>query len=77
MAYGLDTDAFLNAFYRMGSRRDLPEDIFSDNGTNFKGADAELRSMIIKLDNERITQSIADNGIRWHFNPPFAPHMKK
>ena len=75
MAYGLDTDAFLNAFYRMASRRGLPEDIFSDNGTNFKGADAELRSMMSKLDNERIKQSIADKGIRWHFNPPFAPHF--
>ena len=32
--------SFLNAFYRMASRRGLPEEIFSDNGTNFKGADA-------------------------------------
>ena len=34
---GLDTDSFLNAFYRMASCRGLPEDIYSDNGTNFKG----------------------------------------
>ena len=54
MAYGLDTDGFLNSFYRMASRRGLPEDIFSDNGTNFEGEDAELRSMISKLENERI-----------------------
>ena len=59
IAYGLETVAFLNAFYRMASRRGLPEDIFSDNGTNFKGADAELRSLILKLDDERIKQSIA------------------
>ena len=75
MAYGLDTDAFLNAFCRMASRRGRPENIFSDNGKNFKGADAELRFMISKLDNERIKQSIADKGIRWHFNLSFAPHF--
>ena len=31
MAYRLDTDSFLNAFYRMASRRDVPEELFSDN----------------------------------------------
>ena len=31
--------------------------------------------MISKLDNERIKLSIADKGIRWHYNPPFAPHF--
>ena len=59
----------------MASRRGLPEDIFSDNGTNFKGADAELRSLILMLDDERIKQSIAVKEIRWHFNPPFVPHF--
>ena len=28
MAYGLDTDSFLNAFYRMASRRGLPVEVF-------------------------------------------------
>ena len=51
MAYGLDTDVFLNSFYRMASRRGLPEEIFSDNGTNFEDADAELRSITSKLEN--------------------------
>ena len=42
MAYGLDTDSFLNAFNRMGNRRGLPEEMISDNGTNFVGAEREL-----------------------------------
>ena len=49
MAYIQDTDSFLKAFYRMASRRDLPEDFFSDNGTNIKGADAELKSLVKEL----------------------------
>ena len=27
------------------------------------------------MDDERIKQSIADKGIRWHFSPPLAPHF--
>ena len=46
VAFGLDADLFLNAFYRMASRRGLPEEMYSDNGTNFKGADKELKSLI-------------------------------
>ena len=45
IAYGLDTDSFLNAFFRMAGRRGLPEAMYSDNGTNFKGADKELKSL--------------------------------
>ena len=75
MAYGLDTDSFLNAFYRMASRRGLPEEMYSDNGTNFKGADAELKSLVRELDENKIYQSIANKGVTWHFNPPLAPHF--
>ena len=75
MAYGLDTDSFLNAFYRMTSRRGLPEEMYSDNGTNFKGADAELKSLVRELDENKIYQSIANKGVTWHFNPPLAPHF--
>ena len=75
MAYGLDTDSFLNAFYRMASHRGLPEEMYSDNGTNFKGADAELKLLVRELDENKIYQSIANKGVTWHFNPPLAPHF--
>ena len=35
IAYGLDTDSLLNAFYRMTNRRGPPVEMLSDNGTNF------------------------------------------
>ena len=73
VAFGLDTDSFLNAFYRMASRRGLPEEMYSDNGTNFKGADKELKSLISQLGTDKIKESSANKGIQWHFNPPLAP----
>ena len=75
MAYGLDTDSFLNAFSRMVGRRGKPEELFSDKGTNFNGADAELKSLVKELDENKIKQSIANKGIAWNFNPPLAPHF--
>ena len=75
IAFGLDTDSFSNAFYRMTSRRGLPEEMFSDNGTNFKGADRELKTLLSELDETKINVSVANKGVKWHFNPPLAPHF--
>ena len=75
LAFGLDTGAFLNAFYRMVNRRGLPQEVVSDNGGNFVGAEKELRELAKNLDEDKIQRSVANKGIRWHFNPPLAPHF--
>ncbi|XP_033105172.1 uncharacterized protein LOC117107577 [Anneissia japonica] len=75
MAYALDTNSFLNAFYRMVNRRGLPKEVVSDNGGNFIGADKELRELIISIDKDKVQKSTANRGIKWHFNPPLAPHF--
>jgi hypothetical protein len=75
MAFSMDTDSFLNAFYRMVNRRGLPEEIISDNGTNFVGAEKELRQLVERLDKNRIIASTSNKGVKWHFNPPHAPHF--
>ena len=59
----------------MVSRRGLPELVNSDNGTNFKLAEAELRELVQKLDQSRIQKTLANRGIRWQFQPPHAPHF--
>ena len=43
MASSLDTDAFLNAFVRMTARGGWPQQMLSDNGTNFLSASRELQ----------------------------------
>jgi len=75
MAYGLDTDSFLNAFYCMANRRGLPEEMISDNGTNFVGTERELRELVEQLDQDKIEKSAASKGIEWSFNLPWAPHF--
>ena len=74
MAYALDTSSFMNAFYRMVSRRGLPKTMTSDNGTNFVGADGELKELVAALDQDRIQNSTVNQGIKWCFNTPAAPH---
>ncbi|XP_046567596.1 uncharacterized protein LOC124275936 [Haliotis rubra] len=65
MAYALDTDSFLNAFYRMTSRRGLPSEVISDNGTNFVGAANEMKQLVSKLDSDKVKYSLANRGVRW------------
>lgn len=75
VAYGLDTDSFLNAFYRMVNRRGRPELVISDNGKNFVKAHKELKELISEHDHDKIGMSLANKGIKWKFNPPLGPHF--
>ena len=76
MAYSLDTDSFINAFIRMTARRGTPSYVISDNGTNFVGAEKEIREKINELDQEKIVKKTTQHHkIEWKFNPPSAPHF--
>ncbi|XP_067142348.1 uncharacterized protein [Centruroides vittatus] len=75
----LTTDAFLAALKRFVARRGKCSDIFSDCGTNFIGADRELKKFInyvsIRQHTNEIYNWLANEGISWHFSPPAAPHF--
>lgn len=79
MVTDLSTDAFLAALTRFVSRRGLCRDIYSDCGTNFIGANAALKTIVRNLQTpksrEEIIKFTAPQGIRFHFNPPAAPHQ--
>ena len=74
IAYSPDTAGFLNAFSRMVARRAKQEVMISDNGTNFTSAERELRDLVSTLDQTRIKEQIAQDGIQWRFNPPSESH---
>ena len=76
MAYGLDTDSFLKAFCRMVNRRGLPKEMLSDNGTNFVGANEELRELVKQMIKDgKVNDRLVKQGVKWKFNPPYAPHF--
>ncbi|XP_039303484.1 uncharacterized protein LOC120357383 [Solenopsis invicta] len=70
-------DAFLAALRRFVSRRGLCRTLRSDCGTNFVGADAQLRAFFAASspDLGRVVGQLASEQIQWRFNPPSAPHF--
>ncbi|XP_043485171.1 uncharacterized protein LOC122513009 [Leptopilina heterotoma] len=75
IASSLDTSSMIMALRRMMSRRGKPTRIFSDNGTNFRGASEELRKAVASLDKDEILRQTANEKIEWKFIPPGSPHM--
>ena len=73
LAFSLDTDSFLNAFFGMASRCGLPKDVVCDNGTNFVGGSNELKEL--EALDKKIQETTTSYGVTWHFNPPLAPHF--
>ena len=71
----LSTDHFIMALKKFIARRGRPQSIYSDNGSNFVGADNELRKCIKQLDEERVQNFCAPKEIEWNFQPPNAPHF--
>ena len=74
IALDLSTDSFINTLLRFIARRGAPRILYSDNGTNFKGAAAEVIDGLRRLDQERIGRRLGERKIEWRFNPPGASH---
>lgn len=75
----LTSDGFLAALRRFAARRGLPEHVYSDNGTNFVGANNQLKDLYAVFNSNEhkklIQQYASDRRITWHFIPPAAPHF--
>ena len=79
----LETDAFIQALHRFISVRGSPKKIWSDNRTNFTGAEKELSRSIQDLDDGTIRRELHRYETdwyrcavpEWHFQPPTASHM--
>ncbi|XP_043285700.1 uncharacterized protein [Venturia canescens] len=71
------TDTFIAAFRRFTGRRGHVHTLYSDCGKNFQGADAELRRLFNggTRESQQLAQLLTNDGTKWVFNPPGAPHM--
>ena len=74
VAPSLDTDAFINALRRFIARRGQVRELRSDNGTNFRGAEHELKTSIEQWNQAQINDVLLQKGIKWTFNPPAGSH---
>ena len=82
-ASSLETDVFIQALRRSVSNRGCPKMIFTDNGTNFTGAERELRQFVSTWKRETIQSEMRSKEIEWEicpiskwwFQPPAASHM--
>ena len=78
---GQDTSMVLNAISRFTDVRGVPRKILSDNQTSFRKADKDLQKWLEQIDFSQIEEKTqpgykgSQNGIKWIFNPPVAPHF--
>ncbi len=75
VAHTLNTDSCINAVQRFVCRRGPVSSLMSDNGTNFTGANKELKQSLAALNNGKIQGALIQDGIKWSFNTPAASHQ--
>ncbi|XP_062703565.1 uncharacterized protein LOC134286020 [Aedes albopictus] len=74
VVHSMLTESCIQAIRRFVSRRGSPAEFFTDNGTNFHGANNQLRKEIEER-NQRLAAVFTNSNTRWSFNPPGTPHM--
>ncbi|XP_062558025.1 uncharacterized protein LOC134222898 [Armigeres subalbatus] len=74
VVHSLSTQSCLMALRRLSCKRGAPEQIFSDNATCFRGADAVMVRTIKNI-NKECAEKMTTAVTAWHFNPPATPHM--
>lgn len=73
LAADLSTDACILCIRNFVNLRGVPLRIRSDNGTNFVGADRELRECVKAFDQDVLKRECSGRGIEWRFNCPANP----
>lgn len=74
VVHAMTTESCVLAIRRFVTRRGAPAEIFSDNGTNFHGANNRLKKQIAER-NQTLAAIFTNTNTKWSFNPPGAPHM--
>ncbi|KAF0729511.1 Integrase catalytic domain-containing protein, partial [Aphis craccivora] len=75
----LSTAAFINALNRFFDRRGRSTTIFTDNATNFVGANRKMKEWSDLFNSEqhkkKVQEALTDVGVQWRFIPPRSPHF--
>ena len=75
MVSDLTSEAFIATLKRFFGRRGRCAKLYSDNGTNFVGANQEIKRLmkLVKDPDDDLSAFLAAEGIDWRFIPPRAP----
>ena len=74
----IDTDSFIMSLRRFIARRGSIRTIKSDNGSNFVGAEAELKKAFMEMNHDQIKIFLQNKGTDWCIwkrNPPYGSHL--
>ncbi|KXJ80917.1 hypothetical protein RP20_CCG022809 [Aedes albopictus] len=74
VAHSLSTSSCVKCIRRFVSRRGAPAEIYTDNGTNFQGAEHQLRDQLEEIRDD-LAETFTNTETKWVFIPPSAPHM--
>uniref|UniRef100_A0A182X1M1 Uncharacterized protein n=1 Tax=Anopheles quadriannulatus TaxID=34691 RepID=A0A182X1M1_ANOQN len=75
LAEKLDVDSFLICLKNFTNRRGKITHLYSDNGTNFIGADRLMKKLVEEIGERMGREAALRHQIEWKFNPPSAPHF--
>ena len=65
----MTSSAVVNALIRMNAQYPGLKNIFSDNGSNFRGADREIREAVAAWNKDELNLELDKVGITWTFGP--------
>ncbi|XP_050538225.1 uncharacterized protein LOC126903782 [Daktulosphaira vitifoliae] len=75
----LSTKSFLNALDRFFNRRGIAKILYSDNATNFVGANKYLKEVYDLFQSEeyenQLIKNVAEKGVEWRLIPARSPHF--
>lgn len=75
----LTTNSFISALKRFMARRGKVSNMYSDNATNFVGANNELKELrdlfLSEQHQHQVQNTLATDNIMWNFIPPRSPHF--
>lgn len=75
IAHSLSTDSCIMAIRRFLSRRGAVKVIWSDSGTNIRGASRELLEAFDELEINTVVDELTNRGIHFKRIPPLSPFM--
>ena len=75
VAHSMETDSFLQALRHVIARRGPIRELRSDQGTNFVGAENELKRALQEMDEEKIKAELLKYNIDWVRNPATASNF--